>query len=147
MISFRIPGDPVGKGRGRIGQGGGKVWNVTPAKTRLYEAMVRELAEAAFIQLDPTWREHKGPWIPWTEAVWLRIEIYLAPPASWSQKRQDEAIHNGWAPAKPDADNVIKAILDGMNGVVFDDDKRVCDLTCWKSYARTASVFVEAGLI
>jgi len=135
MISFRIPGDPVGKGRGRIGQGGGKVWNVTPAKTRLYEAMVKELAGAAMKET------------PWIEAVWLRIEIYLAPPASWSQKRQDEAIHNGWAPAKPDADNVIKAILDGMNGVVFDDDKRVCDLTCWKSYARTASVFVEAGLI
>ena len=137
MISFRVPGDPVGKGRGRIGQAGGKVWNVTPAKTRNYESMIRELAAAAMAD----W-----PFI-WDTACWVRIEIYIKPPASWSQKRQDEAVAGYWAPNHLDVDNVAKAVLDGMNGVVFTDDKRVCDLTVWKSYARSPSVYVESGLI
>ena len=137
MIRFTVPGDPVGKGRGRIGQANGKVWNVTPAKTRNYETMVRELATDAMAD----W-----PMI-WDLACWVRIEIYIKPPVSWSQKRQSEALAGYWAPNHLDADNVAKAILDGMNGIVFTDDKRVCDLSVWKSYARTPGVFVEAGLI
>lgn len=32
----------------------------------------------------------------------------------------------------PDVDNIIKPIQDALNGVVFDDDKRVENARCWK---------------
>jgi len=36
---------------------------------------------------------------------------------------------------KPDIDNLIKAVLDAMNGVVFLDDSQVCSLTAQKRYS------------
>lgn len=37
---------------------------------------------------------------------------------------------------KPDIDNIIKIILDGLNGVMFDDDKQVVNVSATKVYTE-----------
>jgi Holliday junction resolvase RusA-like endonuclease len=44
---------------------------------------------------------------------------------------------------KPDADNVVKAVFDGLNGVLWRDDVLVVDLRVRKRYAATPCVRVE----
>jgi Holliday junction resolvase RusA-like endonuclease len=48
------------------------------------------------------------------------------------------------ATKKPDADNVVKSLKDGMNGVVYGDDGQVIDLWVSKRYSRAPGVRVEA---
>ncbi len=40
---------------------------------------------------------------------------------------------------KMDADNVCKSILDGLNGVAFEDDDQVVELHIWKSKVKNKS--------
>jgi Holliday junction resolvase RusA-like endonuclease len=44
---------------------------------------------------------------------------------------------------KPDADNVVKAVFDGLNGVAFRDDVQVVDLRVRKRYSATPAVRVQ----
>lgn len=40
-----------------------------------------------------------------------------------------------WKPTRPDADNLTKAVLDGLNGIAFKDDGQVCSETVHKIHA------------
>nr|DAQ86101.1 MAG TPA: Endodeoxyribonuclease RusA [Caudoviricetes sp.] len=42
----------------------------------------------------------------------------------------------------PDADNIAKAVLDGLNGVVYADDKQIVELKVIKAYAEVPRVEV-----
>jgi len=53
-------------------------------------------------------------------------------------------LHGALAMAgKPDKDNVIKAIYDGLNGVCWVDDAQVCEGVQRKRYAAEPGVTVE----
>src|SRR5688572_11126901 len=53
----------------------------------------------------------------------LFVEIVCSVPASWSAKKQRQALEGSiWPAKKPDTDNILKALNDGMNGVVWRDD-------------------------
>ena len=125
-LVFFIEGDPVPKGRGRIMSSGNKRWNVTPAKTRLYEAAVRETAELAMRghqNVDPF---TKMPHIPYAGPLYAKLTFYLPRP---------KTVDRMWPFVKPDLDNLAKAVLDGLNGVVFHDDAQVCCMDLAKQYA------------
>ena len=47
------------------------------------------------------------------------------------------------ATIKPDIDNVAKAVLDGLNGIAFEDDKQVINLRIAKAYANEARLEIE----
>jgi Holliday junction resolvase RusA-like endonuclease len=133
VIAFVVPGQPIGKGRPRIGKVGQHARMFTPAKTASYEGLVAHAAHAAMAGralLD----------VPVTVA--MRIECMV--PASWSAKKQRRALDGEIRPGtKPDADNVIKAIFDGINGVVWRDDSLVCELHMRKLYSAAPQVAVE----
>jgi len=44
---------------------------------------------------------------------------------------------------KPDGDNVVKSIADALNGIAYDDDSAVVDLTISKDYSEKPRVEVE----
>ena len=44
---------------------------------------------------------------------------------------------------KPDADKLLRALLDSMSGVVFYDDSQVCEVVVDKSYDKLAHTQVE----
>lgn len=129
-ISFTIPGAPVGKGRPRIARHGGFVRTYTPEKTVNYESLVALAGQQAMAGRDPLL-------VP----VSLRLNVCCAVPASWSGKKQARAIAGEIRPAsKPDLDNVLKAICDGLNGVAWKDDVQVVEATVSKSYSHSPRV-------
>lgn len=132
MIEFMVPGQPVGKGRPRIGRVGPHARMFTPAKTANYEDSVRYAAHHAM-----------GGRLPLFGPVRVRMEIALQIPASWSGKKQQRAAEGLEHPTtKPDSDNVIKAIFDACNGVTWRDDVQVVELAMCKRYARAPGVRV-----
>lgn len=132
-VVFVIPGVPVGKGRPKFARRGNFVTTYTPEKTAIYENLVKVKAEDAM----------QGRRII-DSAVSVAISIYVTPPASWSLKKQREALAGSVYPtSKPDVDNVIKGIFDAMNEIVWRDDKQVVDMTVQKRYSETACARVS----
>lgn len=132
-----IPGDPKGKGRARSriakGRNGAQfVAHYTPKDTVEYENLVRMAAHEAMCGRAPT-----------NFPCRVTIIACCSVPASWSKKKQQKA-HLGevFPTGKPDLDNSLKAVLDGMNKIVFRDDALVCSLTISKHYSATPRVQV-----
>jgi len=137
VIAFTVPGQPIGKGRPRVGKVGGHARLFTPAKTASYEGLVAHTAQAAMAG---------RPLLEGAVAANLFIDCPV--PASWSGKKQRAALAGEVLPtSKPDADNVVKAIFDGLNGVLWRDDVLVVDLRVRKRYAPTPCVRVEVWAV
>lgn len=111
-VAFTVPGEPQGKGRPRIVRVGGFSRMATPPKTAAYESLVA-LAASQAMAGQPLF---EGP---------CRIDVTMVCgiPASWSDRKRAAAMSRDILPAKkPDADNILKAVYDGINGVVWKDD-------------------------
>ena len=133
MIAFTVPGQPVAKGRPKFARRGAHVVAYTPAKTASYENLVKMAASAAMRGIDPTARP-----------VALQVTLNLQVPASWSNKRRAAAVAGIiCATKKPDADNVLKGIKDGCNGIVWADDAQVVDIRLTKRYSETPCAVVH----
>lgn len=137
MISFTVPGQPQGKGRAKIVKIGGFSRMATPAKTVAYEGLVAHAAQHAL---------NGSPMLDGPVDVNLHIECQV--PASWSQKKQRQALAGEIHPTtKPDIDNVVKAIFDGCNGVLWRDDVQVVNVCVAKRYSAAPCVRVKAWVI
>lgn len=135
-VTFTVPGQPVGKGRPRVGKVGGFSRLYTPEKTVSYESLVGYSAAQAMAGRGLI----EAP-------VFVTLDIRVQIPASWSRKKQELARVGGYWPAtKPDIDNVEKAIFDGMNGVVWKDDVQVVKVTKQKRYSDQPGVEVYVWL-
>jgi len=131
-IAFEVPGVPVGKGRPRFARMGSAVRTYTPAKTAGYERLVGLRAAAAMAGREP-----------FGGAVELTVEIRMPVPTSWPRAKREAALRGtSWPTGKPDVDNVVKAVEDGMAGVVFADDKQVVSIVARKLYHATPGVDV-----
>ena len=131
-VEFFVPGQPVGKGRPRATVRAGRARLYTPAKTEKYEARVALFAQQAMAGRPVM----AGP-------VALSVTALFPIPTSWPKKRQAAARAGTEQHTKrPDADNCAKAILDGLNGVVWKDDSQVVTLSIEKRYAEVPRVEV-----
>jgi Holliday junction resolvase RusA-like endonuclease len=136
-VSFTIPGDARGKGRPRATIRGRHAAVYTDAKTASYENLVK-LAAAAAMRGSP----------PIAEPVELLVSVRVTPPKSASRKVRAEMLANVLRPAKkPDLTNIIKAVEDGANAVVYTDDSLIVSIVASKVYAETASVGVTVETI
>ena len=133
-VSFTIPGKPVGKQRSRSARlPNGGVRHYTPDETVRYENLVALAAKIAMAGADPT-----------SSAVWLDLTVILTVPKSWGKRNTEAALSGDIKPtSKPDLSNVIKAVEDGMNGVVYQDDSQITHLTASKRYGSAAGVHVS----
>lgn len=137
MISFFVPGPPTAKGRTKVGRVGGFVRMFTPEKTVKYESTVAMFAGQAMGDRNL----FDGP-------VSLELVLYMGVPASWSAKKQGMALSGEIIPTtKPDASNVLKAVEDAMNGIVYLDDKQISDLSVKKRYSSHPGVGVTVGAL
>jgi Holliday junction resolvase RusA-like endonuclease len=131
-LSFTIPGEPRGKGRPRASRFAGGVRLYTDAKTANYEGLIAYTAQQALGSAEPL----SGP-------LCVTVLVRLAPRASTSQKARADMLAGVLRPTKkPDLDNIVKAVLDGCNGVAFRDDALVCWINAGKVYAASAGVDV-----
>ena len=123
---FPVEGMPQGKSRARTVRNKytGKVHSFTPEKTAKYEEQIRR----AFKRWGGTSYGDK--------MLDVEIAAYFPIPKSYSKKNSTDALLGIMRPTKkPDCDNIIKVVLDALNGVAYDDDKQVVCVSCNKYYA------------
>lgn len=133
MISFEIPGDPRGKGRPKFARRGDFVQTYTDDKTASYENLV-SLAARDAMKGRPLF---SGP-------MHFEMVATFKVPASMSAKKREAMLLGEIKPTKkPDLDNIQKAVLDGMNGVVFEDDAQVVTMLAGKQYGSPPRVWVH----
>ena len=132
VVIFSVDGIPHGKGRPRFRRTGNFVSTYTDAKTKTYEALVKEAAQKAM-----------GSTEPLETPVAFYCHIRLPVPKSYSKKRVEACLNGSEKPTKkPDWDNVAKSIADAMNGVIYVDDSQIVHATISKKYSTTAGVDV-----
>ncbi|NWA03738.1 RusA family crossover junction endodeoxyribonuclease [Pseudomonas gingeri] len=132
-VSFVVPGEAIGKGRPRVSTIGGHARMFTPKKTANYETLISMAAHEAMAGRELI----AGP-------VLIELRIVVSVAASWSKKKTAAALAGEVMPTKkPDTDNVLKAICDGINGVVFRDDVQVVDVFARKRFGETPGVSVR----
>lgn len=136
MVYFTVPGEPVGKGRHRTvarkGKGGKSyLANITPEKTATYESTVALFAA----------QEMAGR--PLLEgALFLEVEAFYARPKSHPKKNPPM-----WVTKKPDASNVLKAIEDALNGVVYRDDAQIAHAVIVRRYGDAPGVNIRVACL
>ena len=73
----------------------------------------------------------------------VRIIAYYAIPQSVSKKKRKRMIDKIERPLKkPDADNVVKVILDALNKIAYYDDTQVVDLQIRRFYGENPRTVV-----
>lgn len=125
MVKFTVYGEPKGKGRPRFRRMGNFVQTYSSDVTINYENLVKiiflENCEERFLDSQP---------------LEMNIIIYQSIPSSTSKKKQKQMRDGIIRPTKkPDCDNIIKAILDGLNKVAYKDDTQIVKLFCEKFYS------------
>ena len=133
-MEFIIEGKPQGKARPRVVRNRytGKTHGVTPAQTKSYEDLIRL-----------TYRQAKGIYFA-ESPLQVSIEAYYPMPKGFSKAKRNEAVNGKIRPCtKPDCDNIIKIILDALNGLAYYDDKQVICVSCNKYYAESGYVKVK----
>lgn len=135
-IAFTIPGDVQAQQRPKFSRFGQHVSVRDPKESKDYKAFVRLVAA-----------EH-APGDLITEPIELKINVYRKIPKSFSKKKHNEAIEGVLRPTtKPDIDNLVKGIKDGLSKVIWHDDSQVISLVANKYYSDNprADVIIEWG--
>ena len=115
QVKFNVFGKPRGKQRPRLCSVGGRNIVYTPKQTIEYEKLIK----ASYIASSKVFFERNIP-----------IEINIL--AYFFHKSSIE-----FATKKPDADNIIKIVLDALNKVAFYDDAQVSKICFEKRYSKT----------
>lgn len=132
-VKFTVLGEPTGKGRPRFRSAGNLVQTYTPDKTVSYENLIkteyrRQCHDFKFEN---------------TDQLDVRITAYYGIPKSKPKKTQKLMEEHILRPLKkPDADNVIKAVLDSLNNIAYHDDTQVVDLQIRRFYSRDPRLVV-----
>jgi Holliday junction resolvase RusA-like endonuclease len=73
--------------------------------------------------------------VPTGKPVILKVNLYI-PVTKELRKLPHQRIDYYYRPiSKPDVDNILKTIMDGLNGVLYLDDSQVCDVRIVKHYS------------
>lgn len=132
---------PVPKERARtvrIGQDDKvKTVSYTPKRTKYFTAQVEKVARDVVSQAAAM----ECP-------VRLTMEFVIAAPKSWPKWKREAAIAGIIAPTgRPDMDNLEKALLDALNGIVFEDDALVIQRGAEKLYGEAPGIRVRCDRV
>ena len=123
-VNFTIHSEPITKARPRMNTNTGKAY--TPSKTRMFED---------FVALSYGNRHYFDD-----EYIRIRLKFKFKVPKSYSKKKYQEAIEGKIRPTKADIDNYIKAVLDGLNGKAFKDDRNIVGILAEKEFAEESCI-------
>lgn len=135
MIEFTVVGKIQPKQRPRFVRMGKFIQTYTPKPTLDYQKLVGD-----------SYTEKYGD-EKLTGALVVEIDAFFNVPKSYSKKKKAElrgkpnTQHNG------DIDNVAKSVLDGLNGIAYDDDTIIYDLHIRKFYSDDDIERVEVKII
>lgn len=121
QLSFFVAGNPVPKGSFRAFNNGGRpvITNNNP-KTKDWELRIAHEAQAV---IDENWIQQAIS-LP----VCVTVDFYMDRPKSLKKSVE----HNI---KRPDLDKLARAALDGITGILINDDSQVVELRATKNYA------------
>ena len=127
-MEFIVFGEPVPQGRPRFARVGSHISAYDPTKSKNYKQLVRYWITQQLKKVDG--------FKPYQTALCVSLTFYLGVPVSWSKKKRTEAVNGVIRPIvrNGDIDNLIKAILDSCNGLVWVDDCIITDISAKKRY-------------
>ncbi len=117
-----IPGIPVPKARPKVACTGKHAIIYTPAKTREYEKVVESNAAKQI----PAITANNCP---------IRMKLVFC-------LKRPKGRNSGYPSKKPDIDNLIKSVMDGLKGVCYNDDSQVVAVDAVKVYGDNPQVEV-----
>ena len=129
-VSFSLVADPAGWSRARVNARGGKVRHFKAPKLEAYQERIANVAKRAM-------RGGK----PIDGALHIRVEFWMAMPPSWSAKKKGTMRGQPHA-QKPDADNLVKAVCDACNKIVWADDAQIAFIDVRKVWESVGVVMV-----
>lgn len=128
---FEIKEKPIGKERPRYSAKTHRMY--TPTRTSSFEEKVQWAFKSKYnIQSEPSTKPFKA-----------KIIAVFKPAESLSKKKKEELLFKINYTKKPDADNIAKAVLDSLNGLVYKDDSQVTELLVLKNCGTENKVIVE----
>ena len=137
-MQFIVEGKPQSKLRARTVRNKytGNVNSYTPEKTVNYENLIRWNYRAAG-------GEYFGE-----KTLKVVVQAFYPIPKGFSKAKRERALQGILRPeTKPDCDNIVKGILDALNGVAYYDDKQVVSVSCDKYYAERGHIVVNINEI
>ena len=128
-LTVTVDGVPVAQPRHKVGAGfgGGKPRAYLPK-----DHPVHAFKQQAKLECRRTILANKQEWpsvLPL--GLWLVFIMPRPQRLVWKNKPMPRC----WAPHKPDCDNLVKAILDGIASEIVHDDAQIVWLNAWKYYA------------
>ncbi len=129
-LVFEVPGEPRGKGRPRFTNGHA----YTDSETRAYEKKIMAHYRQAL-------RDFR-----WPDSAYISVEVTAVYPIPKSATKASlAAIQAGriLPKRKPDIDNVLKVVLDSLNGIAYKDDSQVVMVSGKKIYGHDPKLIIE----
>ena len=133
ILNIVIPFAPVAKARARsVITKHNKIRHYTPQKTKVFENAISVFARQVIKK-------------PYVCPIRLNCTFYIETPKSWSKKKRLEALEGRILPtSRPDLDNYVKAVLDGLNEILYNDDSQVIEISARKKYNGHGSCTILA---
>lgn len=130
-LTFEVPGEPRGKGRPRFSRNGN---TYTDSETRAYEKKI-----AAYYH-----QAHGDFRLPDSALIALEVTAHYQIPKSATKAIRASMEAGTVRPSrKPDIDNVLKIVLDALNGVAYKDDSRVVFVAARKIYGNEPKLVIR----
>lgn len=131
-IKIIIEGEPVPQGRPRATRIGKMVRMYDPPKSRKYKQDVAWQTKSQF----------KGK--PLEGALKVHVDIYRQIPKSTSVIRTKRKENKEIRPiVRPDLDNYLKSVFDGLDGITWKDDSQIVSLSSEKYYSTNPRVEIK----
>lgn len=131
---FIVEGKPQGKLRARTfyNHKTSRMQSITPEQTKSYEELIRWSYKAS-----------GGKYLG-EKPLEISIKAFYQVPQAFSKAKIKQALQGEIRPTtKPDTDNIIKVVLDALNGVAYYDDKYVVCVGCEKWYDISGRLEIE----
>jgi Holliday junction resolvase RusA-like endonuclease len=125
---FTIYLDPVPKARPRFNRKTGRVR--TPKRTTNFEKAIKKKVQRQLGE------DYDFPMFGENVGVLVQADFVFERPKRLMRKKDPLGLV--WKTTLPDSDNLVKAVLDGLNGVLWHDDRQVVDVRIRKFYAEKA---------
>lgn len=94
------------------------------------------------------WCKQHRPDEPWSGAIMVQMDFYFKHPQKHYDKdgrlRFDAATHKQ---TTPDIDNLIKFVMDALNGIFWLDDSRIVSIRATKLYAQNPKTEVSMKML
>lgn len=141
FVVCELAGPPIGKGRPRFRWVAPNPVTRRPGFVHVYTPKETELVQQAL-----AWKGKAAMRGRLVLECPLAVMLYamMPVPRSWPNKKRDAALSGAiFHTSTPDGDNIFKLAADGLNGIIWKDDKQIVRHMVVKEYAEQPGLIVE----